>query len=54
MRRAQAHGMSNGNVDDWMKVVKARYDFFKMTLRKENEAEKLGFNKADFDRSQLR
>ena len=39
MKRQQAHGMSNGDVDTWMKVVRGRYDFFKLHLRKENEAE---------------
>lgn len=46
MRRTQAHGLSNGDVDKWMKVVRGRYEFFKIHLRKENEAEKLKFGTA--------
>ena len=43
MTRSQAHGMSNGNVDGWSKVTRGRYEFFKLQLKKENEAAGLNF-----------
>ena len=34
----KAHGMSNGSVNDWPKVIRGRYEFFKLFCKKEKEA----------------
>ena len=39
MQQRKAHGMSNGNVNEWAKVRRGAYDFFKLHLKKENLAE---------------
>ena len=51
MQRQKAHGMSNGNVDEWSKVFRGRYEFFKLYIKKQNEAADL---KLDQDSTKLK
>lgn len=37
LRMRKAHGISNGDLDKWAKVVHGRYDFFKVFLKAEDE-----------------
>ena len=43
--------MSNGNVDEWSKVFRGRYEFFKLYIKKQNEAADL---KLDQDSTKLK
>ena len=36
--RSQAHGIANGDINKWSKVLLGRHEFFKISLRRENEA----------------
>ena len=50
MKMLQAHGMSNGGVDDWSKVLRGRHELFKLFCKKEGEAVTL---KLDQDKAKL-
>ena len=39
MQQRKAHGISNGNINEWPKVRRGTYDFFKLHLKKEQVAE---------------
>jgi len=37
MLSARAHGLSNGNINQWSKVIDGRHDFFQEFLRAEKD-----------------
>lgn len=39
--------MSNGGVDSWSKVIRGRYDFFKLFCQKEKDASELNLGVHD-------
>ena len=45
LKTRKAHGIGNGILDQWPKVVLGRYDFFKAFLRAEEEVLKCGDDK---------
>ena len=47
MKRNLAHGLSNGDVNMWMKVVRGRHVFSKISSRMELEAEMLELERAE-------
>jgi len=53
MKTQQAHGLSNGRVDDWSKVIRGRYEFFKLFCKKEKQFHELKID-AKNDVSNLR